>query len=124
MTQSPAAHELIRSVRAFISETARPALTGHAAFHARVAENALAIVERELVKGADANARAVSRLQSLLKADAEDRRELDRKLCQEIRAGRLSVSNAELMKHLKASLIDQVQIDQPKYSGLKIATGS
>lgn len=124
MATNPTSHELIRAVRLFLSETARPALSGHAAFHARVAENALAIVERELVAGMKANAEAVDRLQSLLESEETDRIALEQELSKKIKAGTLDWSDPDLMDHLRASTIDQVKIDQPKYSGLAIATES
>ena len=48
MHDAPSQKEMITAVKAFIDETAMPSLTGHAAFHARVASNVLATVLREL----------------------------------------------------------------------------
>jgi len=124
MASNPTHAELVQAVRDFIANTARPVLTGHAAFHARVAENALAIVERELMNGDRADAAAIRRLQALLDRTESDRDVLERLLCTQIRSGKLSWKSPELMAHLKSSTIDQVRIDQPKYSGLAIATES
>ena len=48
MQDQPTAASLVRAVAAFIRETALPQLDAHAAYHARVAANALDIVGREL----------------------------------------------------------------------------
>lgn len=123
MHDQPTAVELIAAVRGFIAEHARPALSGHAAFHARVAENVLAIVERELVQGAEADSAARARLVALL--DAPKGTELDTlntRLSDAIRDGTMDETTPGLLDHLKASTIDQVKVDQPKYSGLKTAT--
>ena len=57
---SPRADELIDAVARFIETVAAPQLSGHAAFHARVAVNALRIVERELRLAPQADARAAA----------------------------------------------------------------
>ncbi|MEM9739406.1 MAG: DUF6285 domain-containing protein [Pseudomonadota bacterium] len=124
MSTNPTTVELVRAVRAFMGETARPALEGHAAFYARIAENALAIVERELCLSAQSDAAAKDRLRVLLDSSLEERRDLETLLCDRIRKGSLDWQSTALMAHLKASTIDQVKIDQPKYSGLAIATES
>ncbi len=51
MAGHPSAGELVAAVRAFLDGLP---LTGREAFHAKVAANALAIVERELAARADA----------------------------------------------------------------------
>jgi len=124
MSSNPTAGELVRAVRLFIRETARPALSGHAAFHARVAENALAIVERELEQAAGAEARGVRRLRALLDQEDGDFDTLTRTLCERIRGGEMDWTDQDLMAHLRQATIDQVRIDQPRYSGLAIATES
>ena len=53
MQDRPTALELLAAVRAFLEDEAIPALDARRSFHARVAANVLAIVERELV-GEDA----------------------------------------------------------------------
>jgi hypothetical protein len=104
MHDGPSARELIEAVKAFIDKTAAPQLTGHAAFHARVASNALATVLRELdIRPA---------------AEAVD---LNRELCSAIRSGQMNLSTTGLLAHLKSTTIAQLSVDQPGYSGLKTA---
>lgn len=121
MHDQPSAAELVNAVRSFIRETARPQLSGHAAFHARVAENALAIVERELASRPRQEAEEAQRLAALVDIDGSPD-ELNHKLAQAIRQGELTVRTPGLLDHLKKTAIAQVEIDQPHYSGLGIAT--
>ncbi len=121
MHDQPSALELIAAVKAFIRDTARPQLSGHAAFHARVAENALAIVERELSARPAREAKEAERLATLL-GEAGDTGDLNRTLAESIRLGKLTLDTPGLLEHLKATAIAQVEIDQPHYSGLGIAT--
>jgi hypothetical protein len=121
MHDAPSAKELIEAVKSFIDKTAAPQLTGHAAFHARVASNALATVLREMEIRPAAEAEEISRLQSLLGATGTSAVELNQKLCEEIRAGRMNLSTAGLLPHLKSTTIAQLSVDQPGYSGLKTA---
>jgi len=122
MHDQPTAAELVAAVRSFIADHARPALTGHTAFHARVAENALAIVERELLQGAEADTTEQARLIKLLDApDATHLAELNMQLSEAIRDGKMDETTPGLLDHLRATTIAQVGIDQPRYSGLATA---
>jgi len=120
MQDAPSTKELIEAVRAFLEEKAMPELKGHTAFHARVAANALAIVERELEQGPTAQTGERMRLMQLLghEGTLED---LNAELAKAIRAGDLTLETPGLADHLWATTMDKVAIDQPKYSGLKTA---
>ncbi len=120
MEDSPTARELVTAVREFIEQHLAPTLEGHTAFHARVAINALAIVERQLDQGPDADARERARLVALLGEDA-DLASLNHALALAIRDGRLSLDDPALINHLRATTVDKVTIDQPRYSGLRDA---
>ena len=122
MHDAPSAKELIEAVKAFIDKTAAPQLTGHAAFHARVASNALATVLRELEIRPVAEAAEKARLEALLSATGETAAELNAKLCDAIRTGQMDLSTTGLLAHLKSTTIAQLSVDQPGYSGLKSAT--
>jgi hypothetical protein len=121
MHDAPSAKELIEAVKAFIDKTAAPQLAGHAAFHARVASNALATVLRELEIRPAAEAAEKERLEALLGTTAETAAELNQKLCDAIRNGEMDLSTQGLLPHLKSTTIDQLSVDQPGYSGLKSA---
>lgn len=122
MHDAPSAKELIEAVKAFIDKTAAPQLTGHAAFHARVASNALATVLRELEIRPQAEADEKARLESLLGKTADTVTALNRDLCDAIRSGEVNLSTSGLLAHLKSTTIAQLSVDQPGYSGLKTAT--
>ena len=122
MHDAPSSRELIEAVKSFIDGTVMANLTGHAAFHARVASNALAIVLREIDMRPSAEHAECERLQGLLDdVDTRDVHELNRRLCEKIKSGGMSLNTPGLLEHLKTTTIEQLLIDQPKYSGLKIA---
>ena len=62
----PTAAELLEAVREFLEHDVATSTAGRTAFHARVAVNALGIVERELVLGPSVDAPVVERLTQLL----------------------------------------------------------
>ena len=66
MQDRPSAIELLQAVRSFIQDQAIPQLEGRAAFHGRVAVNALSIVERGLELGPAQDAAELERLEALL----------------------------------------------------------
>jgi Domain of unknown function (DUF6285) len=115
MQGKPTAAELVRAVRDFLETQAMPALDGRKAFHARVAVNALAIVERELESGRVACAAEHARLQALLGRDGS-LAELNRELCRRIRAGEIDPGAAGVRAHLWETTLATVAIDQPKYA--------
>ena len=121
MHDAPSAKELIEAVKAFIDKTAAPQLTGHAAFHARVASNALATVLRELEIRPVAEAEEKARLETLLGTAGDSANALNAQLCEAIRTGQMDLSTADLLPHLKSTTIAQLSVDQPGYSGLRSA---
>ena len=120
MYDPPTPGELIRAVRQFIEEQAMPQLEGHTGFHARVAANALAIVERQLELGPPAEAAEHERLRALLGQDG-DLESLTRELCRRIRAGELTADDEGLVEHLRIATLDKLAVDQPRYSGYRRA---
>jgi len=112
----PTLIELVSAVRDFVERRAAPALEGHAAFHARVAVNALAIVERQLRLGPEDEAAELARLRALLSRDGT-LEELNRELCARIRSGALGLETPGLAEHLRATTLAKLAVDQPRYSG-------
>jgi hypothetical protein len=47
--------------------------------------------------------------------------DINRELCEKIRAGKVDIESDALRQHLELTTLDKVGIDQPNYSGLKIA---
>lgn len=116
MQDQPTAIELVDIVAEFIRVHAIPHMTGHAAFHALVAANALDIVKRELAIAPQASREEVARLTALLGREAplED---MNRDLCTRIETGELTLDTPGLADHLWAITMTKLSIDQPKYSG-------
>ncbi|HYD48374.1 MAG TPA: DUF6285 domain-containing protein [Terriglobales bacterium] len=120
MQDPPSAVELIEAVQGFLEQTALPELEGRAAFHARVAINALAIVARELQHAPAANHAETLRLRHLLSPSAAPGAveslsllDLNRELCRRIRAGEIGLENAELCEHLWQTTLAKRAIDAP-----------
>ena len=114
----PSMRELVEAVRDFLETKAMPELTGHTAFHARVAANALAIVARELEHGGRCAADEVARLAALL-GSTGTLEELNRELCRRIREGSFDLDTPGLAEHLTLTTREKIAVDQPGYSGLR-----
>lgn len=119
MISHPTAAELAEAVARFEAHRTQ---SERDAFLARVAGNALAIIEREAELGPAAQAAAVERLTALL-GQPGDFATLNETLCDKLATGALDLQSPGVLDHLRASAIDQVLIDQPAYSGLKALRG-
>ena len=116
MQDQPTAVELVDIVADFIRNHAMPQLQGHAAFHARVAANALDIVKRELEIAPKANTAEHERLRLLLDREGS-LDELNRELCARIERGEIAIDTPGLSEHLWEITLTKLSIDQPNYSG-------
>ncbi len=104
----PTAAELVEAVREWLERDVAPEADGRLRFHARVAVNMLAIVERELALGpAQAEAHA-ERLARLGVAD-------DAELAQRIRSGELDDRLDEVKAAVAASVRDKLTVANPRY---------
>ena len=100
MHDAPSPSELIAAVKSFIDDAAAPQLTGHAAFHARVASNVLATLLRELEQRPSAERGEFERLRSILGAPQDATLDgMNRDLCERIRDGRIDAATPGLFKH-------------------------
>jgi hypothetical protein len=122
MQDPPTVDELLESTSAFLREIAVPQLSGHAAFHARVAANALELVRRELTLGTQSAHAEQVRLESLLNAHGS-LTELNRLLCQRLAAGALDLDTPGLAEHLWATTLAKLAIDQPSYAPYRRTLG-
>jgi hypothetical protein len=120
MQDQPSAIEIITAVAAFLREHAMPQLQGHAAFHARVAANALDIVRRELEIAPGANADERTRLSALLGVDGT-LADLNALLCEKLEAGDLTLESPGVADHLWQVTMTKLAIDQPVYSAYRRA---
>ncbi|MEX1104775.1 MAG: DUF6285 domain-containing protein [Ilumatobacteraceae bacterium] len=106
----PTAEQLVESVREWLERDVLPATEGRLQFHARVAVNVLAMVERELAVGAQQSAAHDARLAQLGCAD-------DTELALRIRTGDLDDRLPEVRELVWASVRDKVAVANPKYLG-------
>ena len=118
MQDKPSAEKLLAAARTFLKETAMPQLSGHAAFHARVAGNVLDILARELELAPGFNRAETARLESLL-GESGSLEELNRELCDKIATGAMDLSDESLKNHLIKVTMGKLAIDQPRYQGYK-----
>jgi hypothetical protein len=123
MLAEPKAKDLIEAVAGFLEQAVMPKLDGHAAFHARVALNVLAIVARELELGPAAAARESALYQDTLglQGGLLDQREA---LCAAIREGRIGAETPGLLPALEQIAADRVRIEQPGYASLARAAAA
>jgi hypothetical protein len=118
MNDQPSAAELLTAVQDFITQHAMPQLDGHAAFHARVAANVLAIVQRELEQGPANDAAERARLRELLGEDG-NLETLNRRLCERIRTREFTPEIPGLIEHLRVTTHAKLAIDQPSYAAYR-----
>lgn len=105
----PSVPELLEAVRGYLDDTARPLLEGRPAFHARVASNALAIVQREWELGAGQAAAHRQRLHTLGYSTDEE-------LTRAIREGELAGREEEVWEAVTAAAHDKLQVANPSYA--------
>ena len=118
----PRTDELVSSVRDYLRSDVMPATEGRTSFLARVAANSLDIVLRELSLGAPQRALELQRLRALFGSN-DDLEALRWRLVHELRDGSMPLDEPGLADHLRQTVVNQLAIDQPGYSGLKTALG-
>jgi len=116
----PRVDELVTSVRDFLHGDVMSMTSGRTNFLARVAGNSLDIVNRELTIGPELRRREQRRLEELLGRNGtfDDLRWW---LVEALRDGSMNIAHVDLQEYLRESVVNQVAIDQPKYSGFRFA---
>lgn len=120
MQDGPSSSEMLTAIISLLTDRIAPKIDGHDAYALRVAINSLGTVKRECDDRAAYEASEHSRLIEILGHDGQ-LSDLNAELCEKIRNGDFTLGNKSVLKHLKQTAIDQVRIDQPKYSGLAYA---
>ena len=105
---APSAAQLVESVREWLQHDVLASTEGRLQYHARVAINALSIVERELAVGAEQQAAHAERLRTLGVAD-------DAELSAAIRSGALDDRLEEVRDLVWQSVRDKLAVANPKY---------
>jgi hypothetical protein len=104
----PTASEMVEAVREWLENEVTASTGGRLSFHARVAANMLAMVEREMELGATMREAHESRLASLGCVD-------DRDLAARIRSGELDHTWPEVVAAVAASVRDKLAVANPRY---------
>ncbi len=105
---APDAGQLLEAVREWLDGEVIPATEGRLRFHARVASNVLAMVEREIELGAAQAETHRARLDRLGVAD-------DAELAAAIRAGGFADRGEELRSLLREAVVDKLEVANPRY---------
>ncbi len=108
-----------RTIVATVAETLRqsilPLLSGHAAFELRLCINALELAGRELAQTEQLESAERLRLERLL-GHSGSLQHLNRELAARIRDGSMALDNTELVRHLWATVMEKLAVDQPTYA--------
>jgi hypothetical protein len=115
MQGSPDVDLILAAVAGFLRDEAMPALTGHAAFSARVAANAIDLARREIAAPGPAIALAEG-AHDLIGPVAGDPAAA---LCAAIREGRIGLDTPGLAPLLWRDVLARVAIDQPNYASFR-----
>ena len=110
----PSAPELVAAVREFLERDVVGTIEGRVGFHARVATNALGIVERELVLGPGLDAAARDRLATFLGHDT-DLGTLLGELASRIRDGALD-DDPEAFAVTRDTVRSKLEVSNPRYA--------
>ncbi len=105
---SPSASELVEAVREWLERDVLASTEGRMRFHARVAANVLATVERELELGEHHRRDHAARLERLGVAD-------DHELAAAIRGGELDDRIDEVRAVIRADVDDRLSVANPSY---------
>ena len=116
----PRVEELLASVRNFLRKDVMDETTGRTNFLARVASNSLDIVIREQSVVSRFRHEEHKRLKAIF--DSEEKiNELRWALTRGLREGSAELDDPKLLEYLRFTVVNQVAIDQPNYSGYKTA---
>lgn len=119
MAEQIDATTLIEAVQQFLAEL-EPELKGRRAFHAKVAQNALAIVARELAQRPQA--REAELLAGLL-GHGGDIDGLRAELCAALRDGQMGEGTPGLIDALLGVAMAKCAVDNPRYATFKRLSG-
>jgi hypothetical protein len=115
MAEQIEASALIEAVQMFIAEL-EPELSGRRAFHAKVAQNALAIVVRELAQQPQVKEQD---LLAAIVGGAGDIDGLRARLCSDLRAGEKGADTPGLVDALLEVALAKCAVDNPRYATFK-----
>ncbi|MBM1143047.1 hypothetical protein GN155_004615 [Alcanivorax sp. ZXX171] len=113
--------DLLASVEAFLKHQVLPRLAPAESYSVRVSANVLAMVRRHLEQAsADTGHEERERLHRLTGKRGTLAGQTT-ELCRLIAEGRLGADNPRLREHLWLTTLSKVAVDQPTYSGYRLA---
>ena len=112
----PDALQLLDAAIDYLERELSPTLGGYHRFQTRVTINVLAQVRRQLALAGPQSDAERARLAALL-GHPGDRDTLSRELASHIRAGDIPLDDPALLDHLRQSLVEALQINNPKWLG-------
>ena len=115
MHDSPDPDAILSIVADTIRDRLVPELNKEVRYEALIAANLIDIVRRELSLSQEQTAQARFRLQTLLKTDEEDVRELNAMLSKAIQHREIAADDPGLAQHLALTAHEKLQVDQPKF---------
>jgi hypothetical protein len=110
----PDTTQLLKAAVKYLETELLPTLDGYHRFKTRVTANALSIVYRELTMRADQEVDEQKRLVELLGHEGSVD-ELSGELCEKIRAGTITLDDRRMRDHVRQSLHDALEINNPKW---------
>ena len=105
----PSAAQLVEAVREFLERDVMTNTEGRVQFHARVAVNALKMVERELASGEEQADVHAARLATLGVSSEKD-------LCDAIASGALDDRLDDVVAVVRATVADKLAVAHPDYA--------
>jgi hypothetical protein len=118
MQDQPTPAEVIGAVAAFLKTQVVPGTSGALSFQARVAANALEMMQRDLTLSPAEDAAELARLKSLLNQDG-DLLALNTELSRRLAAGEMDLTTPGLSDHLWAVTLAKLAVDQPTYAAYR-----
>ena len=120
MQDEPDPRAILGAIARLLRDTARQDLPERTRFLMRVAANAADLVSRQLELEPGYDAAALCRLNLLLGSEGT-LAEQNARLCAAIEAGEISLETKGLAAHLRATALEKLAVDQPKYSAFVAA---
>lgn len=120
MQDQPDSLAILKLIVAHLRDKLVPELQGRMAFEMRVVVSALELIIRELTLKPTSDSAEISRLESLL-GQQGDLYTLNQKLCDAIASGAVGLDTPGLIDHLRATAMEKLAVDQPKYSSYQRA---
>ena len=120
MQDQPTPAEMLPPIVAFLKGDVLPKLSGRDLFQLRVAINALELVGRQLTLAPASDAAELARLAALLGHDGT-LEALNAELAERVASGELTLDTPGLADHLRATAMEKLAVDQPRYAAYQRA---